>query len=66
MIKKPSVTFILASKGHQETSERCYFYMSLLDAIPNSCFNPFAGTVNPQISIVKVAKIGLLPHELRN
>ena len=69
MIKKPSVIFtciqtcIQASKGHQETSEICYFYMSLLNAIRNSCFSPLL--VNPRISIVKVAKVGVLPHGLR-
>ena len=46
MIKKPS--------GHQETSERFYFYMSLLNAIPTIVST--LSMVNPQISIVKVQK----------
>ena len=47
MIKKPSVIIILASEGHQETSQKSL------------------SMVNPQISIAKVAKVGVLPHELR-
>ena len=63
MIKKLSVIFILASKGHQETSEGCYFYMSPLMPFPTVVST--LSMVNPQISIVKVAKVGVLPHELR-